>query len=80
MLKESLSQINYIMSKASDPFAIKKKIADQFGLILPEYANMVAEKEYRRSQSPAVATPLESSPATSPHSPYFENTPPRIPM
>ncbi|GES84067.1 zona pellucida sperm-binding protein 4-like [Rhizophagus clarus] len=46
-----------------------KKIADEFGLILPDYINFMTEK-YRKSQSPiSTITSLESSPATSPHSP-----------
>lgn len=69
-----LSQIDRIINKASDPFTIKKKIADRFGLILPEYINLVAEKEYRKSQSPitTASSPAESLP-TSPHSPHIRN-------
>jgi hypothetical protein len=71
MLKEEFLRIEKIISKSSDPYVIKKKIADRFGLVLPEYINLVTEKQYRRSQSPIVTTSLESSPATSPHSPQY---------
>ncbi|CAB4382485.1 unnamed protein product [Rhizophagus irregularis] len=74
-----LSQIARIINKASDPFTIKKKIADRFGFILPEYINLVDEKEYRKSQSPVTtaSSPAESLP-TSPHSPHLPHT--RTPM
>ncbi|CAB4381885.1 unnamed protein product [Rhizophagus irregularis] len=78
-IDELLSQIAYIINKASDPFTIKKKIADRFGFILPEYINLVAEKEYRKSQSPVTtaSSPAESLP-TSPHSLHLPHT--RTPM
>ncbi|CAB4392097.1 unnamed protein product [Rhizophagus irregularis] len=78
-IDELLSQIARIINKASDPFTIKKKIADRFGFILPEYINLVAEKEYRKSRSPVTtaSSPAESLP-TSPHSPHLPHT--RTPM
>ncbi|CAB4374303.1 unnamed protein product [Rhizophagus irregularis] len=78
-IDELLSQIARIINKASDPFTIKKKIADRFGFILPEYINLVAEKEYRKSRSPitTASSPAESLP-TSPHSPHLPHT--RTPM
>ncbi|CAB4398433.1 unnamed protein product [Rhizophagus irregularis] len=50
-----------------------------FGFILPEYINLVAEKEYRKSRSPVTtaSSPAESLP-TSPHSPHLPHT--RTPM
>ncbi|CAB4375717.1 unnamed protein product [Rhizophagus irregularis] len=55
------------------------KIADRFRFILPEYINLVAEKEYRKSRSPVTtaSSPAESLP-TSPHSPHLPHT--RTPM
>ncbi|CAB4396624.1 unnamed protein product [Rhizophagus irregularis] len=78
-IDELLSQIARIINKASDPFTIKKKIADRFGFILPEYINLAAEKEYRKSRSPVTtaSSPAESLP-TSSHSPHLPHT--RTPM
>ncbi|CAB4399449.1 unnamed protein product [Rhizophagus irregularis] len=78
-IDELLSQIAHIINKTSDLFTIKKKIADRFGFILPEYINLVAKKEYRKSRSPVTtaSSPAESLP-TSPHSPRLPHT--RTPM
>ncbi|GES89236.1 proline-rich protein 36-like [Rhizophagus clarus] len=68
MLKEEFLRIEEIINISRDPYKTKKKIADEFGLILPDYINFMTEK-YRKSQSPiSTITSLESSPATSPHS------------
>ncbi|CAB4394815.1 unnamed protein product [Rhizophagus irregularis] len=50
-----------------------------FGFILPEYINLVAEKEYKKSRSPVTtsSSPAESLP-TSLHSPHLPHT--RTPM
>ncbi|CAB4386279.1 unnamed protein product [Rhizophagus irregularis] len=47
----------------------------------PEYVNMVAERQYKKSQSPILSTTLmESSPASSPYcSPRLENAQTRTP-
>ncbi|GES82636.1 hypothetical protein GLOIN_2v1883811 [Rhizophagus clarus] len=69
MLKEEFLRIEEIINISPDPYKTKKKIADEFGLILPDYINFMTEK-YRKSQSPiSTITSLESSPVTSPHSP-----------
>ncbi|GET02655.1 proline-rich protein 36-like [Rhizophagus clarus] len=69
MLKEEFLRIEEIINISPDPYKTKKKIADEFGLILPDYINFMTEK-YRKSQSPiSTITSLESSPAMSPHSP-----------
>ena len=69
MLKEEFLRIEEIINISPDPYKTKKKIADEFGLILSDYGNFMTEK-YRKSQSPiSTITSLESSPATSPHSP-----------
>ncbi|GES76610.1 hypothetical protein GLOIN_2v1883811 [Rhizophagus clarus] len=68
MLKEEFLRIEEIINISPDPYKTKKKIADEFGLILPDYINFMTEK-YRKSQSPiSTITSLESSLATSPHS------------
>ncbi|GES86139.1 hypothetical protein GLOIN_2v1883811 [Rhizophagus clarus] len=68
MLKEEFLRIEEIINISPDPYKTKKKIADEFSLILPDYINFMTEK-YRKSQSPILTiTSLESSPATSSHS------------
>ncbi|CAB4401260.1 unnamed protein product [Rhizophagus irregularis] len=50
-----------------------------FGFILPEYINLVVEKEYRKSRSPVtIASSLAESLPTSPHSLHLPHT--RTPM
>ncbi|GES84128.1 hypothetical protein GLOIN_2v1883811 [Rhizophagus clarus] len=69
MLKEEFLRIEEIINISPDPYKTKKKIADEFGLILPDYINFMTEK-YRKSQcSISTITSLKSSPMTSPHSP-----------
>ncbi|GES74174.1 hypothetical protein GLOIN_2v1883811 [Rhizophagus clarus] len=69
MLKEEFLRIEEIINISPDPYKTKKKIADEFSLILPDYINFMTKK-YRKSQSPiSTITSLKFSPVTSPHSP-----------